>query len=258
MNVLEIDKLSVSINQASLLRDIDLQAHAGEILVIAGPNGAGKSTLLKAISGDIEPSSGGVILAGKALSQWPLEQLARVRGMQTQLSLLNFPYRVEEVVALGRSPHATGKQIDDEIVDELIEAMDLQHIRTRLYTKLSGGEKQRTQLARVIAQVWRKEDAEQRILILDEPTTALDLGHQQQLTQFLKKLAAQGVCIIVVVHDLNTAAKIADKVLLLCCGETMAFGTPAEVFQEALLEKVFGAMVKVVSHPDTQELVILS
>jgi iron complex transport system ATP-binding protein len=136
--------------------------------------------------------------------------------------------------------------------------MDLQHLRNRVYTELSGGEKQRTQLARVIAQIWRKEDASKRLLILDEPTNALDLGHQQQLLQFLKNLAKDGVCIILVVHDLNIAAKIADKILLMCCGESMAFGAPEAVFKEEVLELVFGAKIRVTRAPDSNELLVLS
>ena len=257
-NMLEIINLSVDIGGNRLVSDISLTLQAGETLVVVGPNGAGKSSLLKAVSGEIEPTQGEIRLGEKKLRDWPLQQLACMRAMLTQTSLLNFPFSVEEVVALGRSPHAAGKRVDEAIVNQLLVDLDIKHLQHRFYTQLSGGEKQRTQLARVIAQIWRKQDAEQRLLILDEPTAALDLGHQQQLLHFLKRLAAEGIAIILVVHDLNTAAKIADKVLLLCCGKAMACGSPESVFKEALLEKVFGAKVQVLRHPQTDELLILS
>ncbi len=258
MSLLKLDDVSVEAGKSKLVSNISFEANAGEILVVAGPNGAGKSSLLKAISGEIKASSGSVTFAGKPLSNWSLQELACMRAMQSQLSLLNFPYRVEEVVALGRTPHSTGKRIDKEIVDQLLELMDLTYLKDRAYTQLSGGEKQRTQLARVIAQIWRAEDSDKRLLILDEPTTALDLGHQQQLIHFLKLIAKKGICILLVVHDLNTAAKIADNVLLMCCGEAMAFGSPETVFRQNLLEKVFGAKVRVIKDPETNEVLIIS
>jgi len=175
-----------------------------------------------------------------------------------QLSLLNFPYSVEEVVALGRTPHSTGISLDRKIVHEAMEVMDISHLRGRSYTQLSGGEKQRTQLARVMAQIWRKEDASSRLLLLDEPTTALDLGHQQQLMNAVVEFAKNGAGVLMVVHDINIAARYADKILALSCGRCIAQGSTKDVLSENLLQQLFGAEVGIIQDPSSQKMFVIS
>lgn len=256
--LLSVENACVEINGTPLVSEVSFQVQAGEILVIIGPNGAGKSSLLKALNGELKLSSGNVSFAGRSICDWPLNELATMRAMQSQFNSLNFPFRVEEVIALGRSPHASGKTIDQTIIDTLINKLDLAHLKDRIYPQLSGGEKQRTHLARVLAQIWRREDAEDRLLILDEPTASLDLGHQQQLIKLLKEFASTGAGIVLVVHDLNTAAKVADKLLLMCCGEARAFGSPEDVLQKELLENTFAAELRIIREPSADNLVILS
>ena len=131
------------------------------------------------------------------------------------------------MVQLARIPHNTGRQCDDQIVKDALELMDISFLTNRLYTELSGGEKQRVQLARVLAQIWNSEDApaQTRLLLLDEPTSALDLGHQQQLMTAIRKLANQGVTVVMVLHDINLAAHYADTILALLCSERLAYGS---------------------------------
>ena len=257
-SVLDIKQLFVDKNNTPLLSDISLTITAGEILAVVGANGAGKTTLLNAISGDIECSKGSITVCQKQHTQWSLQERAKHIALLPQLSLLNFPYTVEEVVALGRIPHCTGITIDEQVVREVMIKMDIAHLAQRPYTQLSGGEKQRTQLARVMAQIWREADAQPRLLLLDEPSTGLDLGHQQQLMNAIVTFAKQGVGILMVVHDINIAAKYADNILALHKGRIAAYGAVDTVITAPLLKQLFGAQVHISAHPETKKTVVLS
>ncbi len=230
-----------------LVDDISAELSAGEVLSIIGPNGAGKSTLLKAIAGDI-PYTGELKINGAANDA---KLRARQIAVLPQLSLLNFPFRVSEVVALARIPHSTGNQRDQDIVSEALTLMDIDYLANRLYTELSGGEKQRVQLARVLAQIWSVEDAPERtrLLLLDEPTAALDLGHQQQLMNAIRLFAQQGVAVLMVLHDINLAAQYSDKLLALLCSQRIAFGPPKEVVTVKHVKTLFGIEADVIKHP---------
>jgi iron complex transport system ATP-binding protein len=155
VTVLALDKVTTRPWGPPLLQAIDLALEAGEVLGVMGPNGAGKSSLLKLVSGDMPAHAGTISFLGKPLSRWTLRERARRLAVLPQLSQLDFPYTVEEVVGLGRTPHDTGRAGDREIVCEAMAAFDVTALRHRRYTELSGGERQRAQLARVFAQVWR-------------------------------------------------------------------------------------------------------
>ena len=157
---------------------------------------------------------------------------------------------MEEVIRLGRTPHATGAQQDHQIVERCLEASDTLALRRRLYTQLSGGEKQRVQLARVLAQIWRAEDAPGRLLLLDEPTSALDLAHQRLVLKQVRELAADGCGVFMILHDLNLAARYSDRCLLLAQGNQRALGSPQDVLTPNLLGEVFEAPVDVMPHPE--------
>lgn len=243
MKVLQLDALSVTLQGERRVDAVDFQLHAGEVAVIIGPNGAGKTTLLRAVIGEVAASAGAITLCGKPQSQWSLQERARHVAVLPQASQLNFPYRVAEVVALGRMPHSSGRRCDDRIVQQVMQALDIEHLRNRLYPRLSGGEKQRTQLARVLSQIWRAEDAGSRLLILDEPTAALDLGHQQSLMQTVREFARQGAGVLLVMHDINLALRYADHLLAMAGGRALAAGPVSEVLTETLLEKLFGVRV---------------
>jgi iron complex transport system ATP-binding protein len=247
VSVLQLDRACASPWGRPLLQDISLELAPGEILALAGPNGAGKSSLLQLITGDIPVASGGLLLDGRTLADWPGRELARRRAYLPQLSLLNFPYTVAEVVALGRMPHDTGRAADREIVAQALAATDVSDLAGRLYTQLSGGEKQRVQLARVFAQIWQAGAG--GLLLLDEPTTALDLSHQQLVLAAVSALAAAGCAIILAIHDLNLAAGLARRVALLDGGRLAAIGPPAEVYTEQLIRDIFGIEVLIQQHP---------
>ena len=249
---LELNNVSIS-NPLSrdqfLVNEVSFTVDNGEILAIIGPNGAGKSSLLKAITGDL-PHNGRIVIEGESKNP---KLRARQIAVLPQFSYLNFPYRVCEVVNLARIPHESGIERDNQIIDEALEIMDIGFLKNRVYTELSGGEKQRVQLARVIAQIWDEKDAENqtRLLILDEPTTALDIGHQRDLMNVIKTFSTQGVSVVMVLHDINLAAQYADKVLALLCSNTLAYGTNQQVITKPIIEQLFSTQVDIIKHPKT-------
>lgn len=257
MSVIAINNVGLDINQVSLLDTINLQVEAGQIVAILGPNGAGKTSLLKVITGELAATRGEVLINARSNLDWPRQQLAQFMGVLPQQSLLNFPFTVAEVVSLGRTPHDTGVSRDKEICREALQTVDCLHLRDRLYTQLSGGEKQRVQLARILAQIWEANTLGERLLILDEPTSSLDLAHQQQILEAVTDFSRQGCAVIVVLHDLNLAARFANKIVLLSCGRITAQGTPEEVFQPSVIEKVFAVKVDIIRHPKTGAPVVL-
>jgi iron complex transport system ATP-binding protein len=257
MSLLQLRQAAAAPWGAPLLHGIDLTVDRGQILGLAGPNGAGKTSLLRLMAGDIPLSAGRVLIGDRPLAEWPRRALARHLAYLPQLSLLNFPYTVEEVVALGRIPHDSGAGRDHEIMTEVMAAADITPLRQRLYTRLSGGEKQRVQLARILAQIWDADTRTGGLLLLDEPTAALDLAHQQLVLAAVRNLAARGCAVVLVIHDLNLMAAIADRIAVLQGGRLVAAGTPSAVFTEALFREVFAIDVLIQRHPDrAQPLVI--
>lgn len=262
---LAVTALSISIKGGkSLLDDVSFELNAGEVLAVIGPNGAGKTSLLKALSGESvsadEQCSGKISYVDRLLEAWPPAERAQQLAVLPQLSLLNFPYTVEEVVQLGRIPHSTGRQVDGELVEQALAQLDLNDLRSSLYTELSGGEKQRTQLARALVQIGcpdKQSHSLQRYLLLDEPTASLDLGHQQQLMQAIRQLASQGVVVVIILHDVSLAARYADKLLALKKGKVLAFGSAEEVVTESVMRELYDVDVKVMPHPETGKPVVL-
>lgn len=170
--MLRAEQLDVLRGGKQVLAGVDLELRPGEVLGVLGPNGAGKSSLLGALCGEVPTAGGHVSLDGRALAEWTGPERARRLAVLPQSSTLSFAFRVEEVVAMGRMPHDTGRERDAEVVAEALIAADASHLAGRSYLALSGGERQRVHLARVLAQLW--PGAAGQILLLDEPTSALD------------------------------------------------------------------------------------
>lgn len=226
---------------ATLVDRVSLEVREGELLALVGPNGAGKSTLLRLLAGDLKPSAGSVTCDGIGLDEWKQGKLARRRAVLTQDNQVAFPFRVAEVVAMGRSPwRGTAKEDDDvEAIASAMERTDVTHLAERSYTSLSGGERARVALARVLAQATP-------IVLLDEPTAALDLRHQEDVLGLASDLAMGGAAVAVVVHDLSLAAAYADRIAMMSGGALVAAGTPNEVLTPAALQQVYGIGVRVV------------
>ena len=231
-----------------VLVNIDLALAPGQMLGVLGPNGAGKSTLLAALCGELAPSHGEVSLDGIPLNQWRDSERARRLAVLPQTSTLNFAFKVEEVIAMGRLPHDSGQQRDGEIIRHALEAADALHLLGRSYLTLSGGERQRVHLARVLAQVWPGEEGQ--ILLLDEPTSALDPLHQHTTLLAVRAFADRGGAVMVILHDLNLAARYCDRLMLLNQGQAHLSGTPQQVLTPEALKSVFGLDVLVQSHPE--------
>ena len=252
------ENISLHLSGFDLLRNISLEVEAGKVTAIVGPNGAGKSSLLKVLTGDMAPTRGQVQLNHRALAQWPLLHRAQILAVLPQHSLLDFPFTASEVVALGRIPHQTGVIKDTEIVAQALDLVDASYLQKRLYTQMSGGERQRVQLARVLAQIWQPSDHGEQFLILDEPTSAFDLSHQKLTLDIVRQLANRGVGVVMVVHDLNLAARCADNLVVFNGGVIAAQGQPEQVLTESLIKEVFDVEAIIGQHPQTNRPLVIT
>lgn len=250
--------ISLSRKGTRILDGATLAVEPGELVAVIGPNGAGKSTLLNVLSGALSPEYGAVTLDDRLIAEWPRQRLARSRAVLPQSDSLSFPFRVCDVVLLGRSPHVglTGHKENLRIAEAAMRETDVLHLAARVYTTLSGGERQRVQLARVLAQIWPAEGGSgersfhARYLLLDEPTNNLDLAHQQRSLITARRLAQDGLGVVAILHDPNLAARHADRVCVMDAGRIVAAGAPREVFTERLFETTFGLRVHVMNHPE--------
>ena len=237
--------------QHTLLADISLDLQPGEVVAVIGPNGAGKSTLLRLLCGDLLPTHGDVCLAGTSLAAWPLRQRAQRMAVLLQEAALAFPFTTLEVVLMGRTPHLYGAEgpTDYAIAHATLAVVDMLALAQRRYPTLSGGERQRVQLARVLAQVWDAPARGACYLLLDEPTSSLDLAHQHSILAAVRHFARQGAGVLIILHDLNLAAQYADRIVLLKAGYQLATGAPHEVLTSETLLTAFTLPVHVLPHP---------
>lgn len=233
----------VRIGAATLLDGVSLSVQPGEMVALVGPNGAGKSTLLSVLAGDLTPAAGSVALDEVPLHSLKPKGLARQRAVMLQQQGLSFGFRVHEYVAMGRAPwHGTeAEDRDREVVGAAMERTEITHLAERTYQTLSGGEQARASFSRVLAQ-------ETTLLLLDEPTAALDIRHQEQLLMLARAAADDGAAVVVVLHDLSLAAAWSDRICVLAQGKVRAQGTPAEVLEAELLGEVYEHPVDVIEH----------
>ncbi|MGF6313737.1 heme ABC transporter ATP-binding protein [Pseudomonas frederiksbergensis] len=246
--MLRAQNLQIRRGRKIVLTDITLELKPGEVLGVLGPNGAGKSTLLGALCGELQADHGSVWLDERELSHWARAQRAQRLAVLPQVSTLDFAFRVEEVVGMGRLPYQSGRVRDDEIIAAALDATDARHLSGRSYLALSGGERQRVHLARVLAQLWPGEAGQ--TLLLDEPTSMLDPLHQHTTLQAVREFANRGAAVLVILHDLNLAARYCDRLLLLEGGRPVALDTPEQVLRPEPLKAVFGLEVLVQPHPE--------
>ena len=246
MTVMSVRDLRFERGGSPLIDQVSAQFSAGQISSIMGGNGAGKTTLLRLMSGEYAADAGEVSLLGRPLSAWPAVDRARRLAVLPQQSHLNFPFTVREVVRMGRIPHASGRRQDESIVDKAMREADVDWLAERFYTQLSGGEQQRVQLARVLAQVWPEAEAS-GLLLLDEPSASLDVAHRQLLEAVVKRMAAEGLAVVMVLHDFNMAARCSEQVRLLRCGRLVSVGSPQQLFTQEHLSEVFAAPIRVLT-----------
>lgn len=216
----------------------------GKFTAIVGPNGAGKSTLLKILSGALIPTHGQATVGDTPLASFSPKDLAGVRAVLSQQSTVTFPFTVEEVVALGLNMLGYSQQQMAGIVQQVMHIMGVQHLCTRRYRTLSGGEQQRVQLARALAQVWEEKD-KPRFLLLDEPTNNLDIAHQHALLAAARNRVSPSMGVLAIVHDLNLAAQYADHVIFMKAGALFMQGQPRQVITADIIQEVFQHPVKI-------------
>lgn len=260
MTGLTTEDITLIRNRHRVLNKINLTTQPGELVALIGPNGAGKSTLLKTLAGELYPTKGQCLLDGQNIHEASFSHLARRRAVLPQDIHMNFPLLAREVVTLGRAPwrrHATPAN-NRRALDEAVAAVDAHHLLTRQYRLLSGGERQRIQLARVLAQIWGVHwDGQPRYLLLDEPTSSLDIGHQQRLLATVRHALPRGIGVIAALHDLNLASAFADRVYLLDGGCIKAGGTPTTVLQPATINNTYAADLKVCTDHETGRTLVL-
>ncbi|MFS6530549.1 heme ABC transporter ATP-binding protein [Microbacterium aurugineum] len=230
----------------TILDDASIDVHSGEIHALVGPNGAGKSTLFGVLAGDVTAHAGTVELDGRPLDRVAPRMLARQRAVLLQENTVTFPFSAEQVVRMGRTPWARtpAAEEDDDLVSSAMAQTEVTTLRARAVPSLSGGERARVALARVIAQ-------STGILLLDEPTAALDLKHHEDVMRLIRTRADAGIAVAIVLHDLNAALAHADRVTLLADGRVAATGTASEVLSAERIEQVYGQAVDVFPHPAT-------
>jgi iron complex transport system ATP-binding protein len=238
--IVEVRGASFAYRGAPALSDVSFAARSGEFVGLLGPNGAGKSTLVRLVAGLLAPHAGEVRLAG--LDPWraPRRTVARVCALVPQEPRVSWPFTVREAVMMGRAPRqgllAVASRFDLGAVHGALEACDLVHLADRRLDALSGGERRRVFFARALAQ-------EPRVLLLDEPTAFLDLGHQVAAMRMAQVAARAGLCVVAVLHDLNLAAAACDRVVVLSAGRVVAEGRPAEVLTADRVRDVWGLPV---------------
>lgn len=248
---LRLDNVSVEIQGKHLVNQLSLDVHSGQIVGLVGPNGSGKSTALRCIYRAMRPSAGVIRLGGDDLLTLSLRQSAQRVAALTQDGSVDLDFTVEEVVALGRAPHRTGNQAlsrdERQLCDDTMARLDIAHLANRGVLTLSGGERQRVLVARALVQ-------EPQVIVLDEPTNHLDVRHQIELLSLLRR---SGLTVLIVLHDLNLAAAVCDRIGVLSEGRLVATGTPDQVLTPELVNDIFGVRASVVRHPETGAIQLL-
>jgi iron complex transport system ATP-binding protein len=247
--MLKTDAVSYEVHGARLLDGVSISVRPGRLQVIIGPNGAGKSTLLRVLGGELRPTAGTVTLDGIELRKFHARELARRRAVVPQATTLSFPFTALEVVQLGAS--VPGFELPDRKIavaaEHALATVGMADFAARLYIELSGGERQRVHIARAFCQLAcaAQQPGETSVLLLDEPTSSLDLAHQSLVLNEMRRQAQGGRAVLAILHDLNLAAAFADEVVVMSRGGVAACGPSPVVFTDALLSEVFEHPVRV-------------
>jgi iron complex transport system ATP-binding protein len=247
MNALRVQDLQLNYGKKQVLRNVTFEVEAGEFFVVIGPNGSGKTSLVKTIAGLTRPTSGAVELLGRPQGSYSRREFSRKVAVVSQHVPTDFPFRVAETVLMGRSPHLrlwqTETEEDRQLAEEAMRFTDVLHLADRRLDQLSGGERQLVFIARAVCQ-------SPQLLLLDEPTAALDPAHQIKILDLMEQLRSRHqVTVIMVSHDLNLAAMYGDRLLLLAEGEVASLGTPRQVLTYQQLERTYGCLLLVDDNP---------
>ncbi len=253
--MLRTEGLSFAINERVLLQPTDLQFEAGRFHVIMGANGAGKSTLLKLLAAELKPTAGKVFLADRPLDTYDALTLARRRAVLSQHYAISFPIPVGELVMMGRYPHfgTRPSEKDQAICREAMRKMDVMELADRDYGTLSGGEAQKVQMSRVLAQIW---EGEGNLLFLDEPVSHLDVKFQYELLRLAKERCAGGATVVAILHDINLALVFADRLLLMKKGAiTYDLAQPDTITADIMLD-IFGIRASIIPMANRRPVIV--
>jgi len=242
--MLTVENVTFEINKRTLIRNVSFNMRCGEVVAILGANGAGKSTLLRMLSGEKKTSEGNILLNGRCITAYGPAELAKKRAVMSQHNVVNMDFTAKEIVMMGRYPHYKNNptENDESVVRQTMNVCGVTQLEERSILTLSGGEQQRVQLARVLAQIW---DCPGALLLMDEPVSAMDLQYQQQTLAIVTALARKNFMVIAVLHDINLAAQYADRLLLLKNGRKWNDGTPAEVLNPKNIYNIFSIEAQV-------------
>ncbi|MFA7445441.1 MAG: heme ABC transporter ATP-binding protein [Flavobacteriaceae bacterium] len=246
--MLKGQNISYSHKEFEILKAIDFSVAFGKLIVIVGPNGAGKSTLLSILSNELE-STADILFKEKDLKKWKIDELSTHKAKFSQQYNTDIPLFVHDVVLMGRYPYFENKpsSTDLEAVEKAMHQTDVFHLKNRDYNTLSGGEKQRVHLARVLTQL--KNDIQNKLIFLDEPLNNLDVLHQHRILETIKEFTAKGNTAIVVLHDLNLTAQFADKVFLMKNGKVKAYDVPEKVFTQKIVSEIYDFPCMICENP---------
>ncbi len=247
-------KVTLRRGKKTLIEDISIDIVPGKVLAVIGPNGAGKSTLLSVLAGDNKPTSGYIEYDYKNIDRLDINQRALTRSVMSQAQAIAFNFSVTEIVKMGWLYYNHNRYENDfqKTLDKIAQQCDIVHLLDRTYNTLSGGEQKRVHFARALLQLWLPEGTNQnRYLLLDEPLANLDITHEIRMLQIIRQKAENGIGALMVLHDLNLAARFADNVALLNQGKLIAQGTPKEVLNQASLSDVYGIPITVKHNPLT-------
>jgi iron complex transport system ATP-binding protein len=238
--MLKVNDLNVRYGSRHILKNINMQASKGEVIGIVGPNGSGKSTFLKSLAKYLDLHSGSIFINGTDIKIMSSKEIARNIAVVSQITSITFDFTVKDVVIMGRTPYIKECETPEDIriAEEAMRKTNTYQFRDRLVTQLSGGELQRVIIARALAQT-------PRILLLDEPTSHLDICYQAEIFGMVKEASVKGLTVIAVIHDLNLAAHYCDRICLLKAGEIVSIGCPGSVLTEKNIEHTFNIKVEV-------------
>lgn len=254
--MIKAQQISYKHKEFHILNNVDVSLGFGEFLAIVGPNGAGKSSLLSVLANEVK-SAQQILFKGKNITDWKITELSKHKAKFSQHNSNDIPLEVKDVVMMGRYPYfdAQPKEEDLQATDQMMHHTDVYHLKDREYNTLSGGEKQRVHLSRVLAQL--QNEITQKLLFLDEPLNNLDVKHQYKALEIIKNFTQNENSAVVVLHDLNLAAQYADKILLMKSGKVAAYGTPEEVFTAENISEAYNFPCTICDHPITSNPMII-
>ncbi|MCE3076001.1 heme ABC transporter ATP-binding protein [Chryseobacterium gwangjuense] len=254
--MIKAHQISYKHKEFHILDSVDVHLEYGEFLAIVGPNGAGKSSLLSVLANEVK-SRHDILFKDKNIRDWEIRDLSKHKSKFSQHNSNDIPLEVKDVVMMGRYPYfdAQPRQEDHEAMNNMMYETDVYHLKDREYNTLSGGEKQRVHLSRIMAQL--QNDIAHKLMFLDEPLNNLDIKHQYKALEIIKNFTKKANSAIVVLHDLNLAAQFADKILLMKSGKVSAYGTPAEVFTAENISEAYNFPCTICDHPMTNNPMII-